>query len=94
MIFFYITYALAIILAVVSPDTVILQGSPTTENVTLETFCIVYLIGGGYWWLSQHKNHPIIGPIYQIVKLFFIVLFATLMANYLKKEIKEWWKKD
>ena len=94
MIFFYITYAIAILLAVFCPDYVVDPGSGTTEPLTLGTFCGLYLVIAGVWWLRKNQNHPIIGPIYYIVKMFFIVLFATLMAGYIKKEVKEWWKKD
>lgn len=94
MIIFYATYALAWILLFVAPDVPILEGSATTNPIPLSTFCLLYIIGGGYWWLRHHRNHPIIGPIYRIVQMFFIVLFATLFANYAKKEIKEWWNKD
>lgn len=32
--------------------------------------------------------------VWKLIATFFIVLFATLMANYIKKELKEWWNKD
>jgi len=34
------------------------------------------------------------GPLWRIVKLFFIVLLATLGINFVKKEVKDWWNKD
>jgi len=37
------------------------------------------------------RKYPIFNVIYNIVVIFLAVLFATLGANFLKKEIKEWW---
>ena len=42
-------------------------------------------------WLL--RNTPL-GFLWKGVRLFLIVLFATLLANYAKKEIKNWWNKD
>ena len=39
------------------------------------------------------RNTPL-GFLWKWFKIFMIVLFATLMASYLKKEIKQWWNKD
>ena len=94
MIIFYITYIAAILLAIFCPDYVVDPGGVTTEPLTLGVFCWLYIVAGGYWWLSRHKDHPILGPIYHVIRLFFIVLFVTLFANYAKKELKEWWNKD
>ena len=41
-----------------------------------------------------HNTNTFFRVIWKVVATFFIVLFATLMANYVKKEIKEWWNKD
>jgi len=38
------------------------------------------------------RNTPL-GFLWKILRLFLIVLFVTLFANYAKKEIKEWWNK-
>jgi hypothetical protein len=37
--------------------------------------------------------HPIFYIIWRVISLFFIILFITLLANYAKKEIKDWWSK-
>ena len=94
MIIFYITYFAAIFCAIFYPDYIIDNSNPYADPITLGIFCWVYIVIGGVWWLRQYRHHPIIGPIYRIVGLFFIVLFAILFANYAKKEIKEWWNKD
>ena len=94
MIIFYITYFIAIFCAIFCPGYIVDPGSGNTEPLTLGMFCWLYIVFGGYWWLKQHKDNPIIGPIYRVVQAFFIVLFVTLFANYAKKEIKEWWNKD
>jgi flagellar motor component MotA len=36
------------------------------------------------------KDTPL-GFLWRITRLFFIILFATLFANYAKDEIKKWW---
>lgn len=94
MIIFYITYFVAIFCAIFYPDYIISNSNPYADPITLGIFCWVYIVIGGVWWLRHYRHHPIIGPIYTMVELFFIILFATLFANYAKKEIKEWWDKD
>ena len=95
MIIFYITYIAAIFAAVFCPNALIWHShSVGGDDINLALFCWMYIAIGGFWWLGRHKNSSIIGPIYRIIQAFFIVLFATLFANYAKKEIKEWWKKD
>jgi energy-coupling factor transporter transmembrane protein EcfT len=42
-------------------------------------------------WLL--KDTPL-GFLWRGFKIFCIVLFVTLFANYAKKSIKEWWNKD
>ena len=39
------------------------------------------------------RNTPL-GFLWKMVKMFFIVLFVTLMANKIKGDLKEWWNKD
>jgi len=94
MIFFYITYTIAILLGIFCPDYIIAKGDIGVQPLTLGMLCLLYAVVGGVWWLSKYKHHPVIGPIYDIVRMFFVVLFATLFANYIKKEVKEWWNKD
>ena len=94
MIFFYITYITAIVLGIFCSDYQLTSGSVGSNPITLGTVCFLYIVIGGYWWLSRHKDHPVIGPIFHIIKMFFVVLFATLFVNYAKKEVKKWWNKD
>ena len=47
----------------------------------------------GVLYLLRNTN-TFFRVIWKVVATFFIVLFATLMANYVKKELKEWWNKD
>ena len=52
-----------------------------------------FLILGVIFLLYLLRNvHPIFAWIWYVVKWFFIVLFATLLANYAKDKVKEWWK--
>lgn len=34
-----------------------------------------------------------LGFLWRIIVTFFIVLFATLLADHIKKGVKEWWNK-
>ena len=47
------------------------------------------LVTFGLWLL---RNTPL-RFLWQIYKMFWIVLFATLFIDLFKKEIKEWWNK-
>jgi len=40
------------------------------------------------------RDVPFFGKAWYVIKIFLFVVFGTLMANYLKKEIKDWWNKD
>jgi hypothetical protein len=37
--------------------------------------------------------HPILNRIWNLVRLFLIVLLTVLTVNYAKGKIKEWWSK-
>jgi hypothetical protein len=54
----------------------------------------VLMIGVIFVLYLLRNVHPIFYGIWRIIRLIGIVLFATLLANYAKKEIKEWWNKD
>ena len=47
------------------------------------------LVTFGLWLL---RNTPL-RFLWQIYKMFWLVLFATLFIDLFKKEIKEWWNK-
>lgn len=94
MAFFYLTYVIAILIYLISPDVVIFEGGVGSSDVTLVDFSIMYMVFGGYFWLSQHKNHPIIGPIYRTINFILIALFIFFAINYAKKSIKDWWRED
>lgn len=51
----------------------------------LAIICVLYLL---------RNTNAFFRVLWKVVATFFIVLFATLMANYVKKELKEWWNKD
>jgi hypothetical protein len=44
-------------------------------------------------YCNRTKSRGIAG-LWRIISMFFIVLLATLGANYAKKSIKAWWSKD
>ena len=54
---------------------------------------LLLLIVIGVLYLLRNTN-AFFRVLWKIIATFFIVLFATLLANYAKKEIKEWWNKD
>jgi hypothetical protein len=39
------------------------------------------------------RNTPL-GFLWKWFKIFMIVLFATLLADHIKKDVKAWWNKD
>ena len=57
-----------------------------------DVFAFILLIGIGFVYINRHQKPY--DKLWYIIKMFFIVAFATLMANYAKKSIKEWWRKD
>jgi hypothetical protein len=60
-----------------------------------EAKSFLYLIGLGVvtFALWSLRDMPL-GFLWRIYKIFWIVLSATLLLNYAKKQVKEWWKKD
>ena len=64
---------------------------PDTFTPGETMFCVVFFVAMFLLYIFRHV--PIIGVLWRIVSMFFIVLFATLFANYAKKEIKDWWSK-
>jgi len=44
----------------------------------------------GLLYLLRNTN-PLFKGIWYVVRLFFIVLLATLFANYAKDKVKDWW---
>jgi hypothetical protein len=48
---------------------------------------LVYII-----YKNKHKSKEIAG-LWNILATFLAVLGATLGANYIKKEIKDWWNR-
>jgi hypothetical protein len=48
---------------------------------------LVYII-----YRNRNKSKDMAG-LWRIISVFFVVLLATLGANYAKKSIKDWWSK-
>jgi len=57
-----------------------------SEITTIIVLAVLTLV----LWLL--KDTPL-GFLWKAYKWFWLILFAVLMANYVKKEIKDWWKK-
>lgn len=62
-------------------------------DVSVGDFFVLMVFFGGIFLLYSFRNIPIIGKIWYVVKVFFIVLLVTLAANFAKDEIKKWWDK-
>jgi hypothetical protein len=92
IVIFCITYIIAIFGLIFYPDIILDQGGVGAEPLTLGYACGFYLFVGGILFLRHYRDNPIIGPIYNVVKLFFIVLFATLMYGFIKQKFKEEYK--
>ena len=57
-----------------------------SEITTIIVLAVLTLV----LWLL--KDTPL-GFLWKAYKWFWLILFAVLMANYVKKEKKDWWKK-
>jgi hypothetical protein len=57
------------------------------ETKSLFFWVILILVTFGLWLLRDTR----LGFLWKIYKLFWVVLFATLLANYAKDKVKEWW---
>jgi hypothetical protein len=63
----------------------------TLEKNEIESLFLWGVIGVLY--LLRNKN-PFFKSVWKFIRIFFLVLLATLTVNYAKKSIKEWWNKD
>lgn len=59
----------------------------TTQQIIVLVTLMLITLG-----LYALKNTSL-GFLWRIYKWFWIILFATLLANYAKDEIKKWWSK-
>jgi hypothetical protein len=59
---------------------------PATEQL------VVFFVFGLITFLLWSVRDTRFGFLWKIYKLFWIILFATLLVNYAKGKIKEWWK--
>jgi hypothetical protein len=66
--------------------------STPTDPIITQFYIVIFFVIMFLLWLF--RSLPIIGGIWKIVSMFFIVLFLTLFFNYAKKEIKIWWDND
>lgn len=58
-----------------------------------QSFFTLIIIGGVTFFLWSIRNTKL-GFLWDWYKLFWIMLFAVLLVNYAKKQLKEWWRKD
>ena len=64
-----------------------------SEQLTTSEVTTVVALGGVTLVLWLLKDTPL-GFLWRTYKIFWIVLFATLLLNKFKGDIKEWWDKD
>ena len=64
------------------------------HTVTASQAIMLIGVGSMVVFAYMMRDIPFFGKIWYTIKIFLFVLFATLLGNYLKKEIKEWWNKD
>lgn len=84
-----IPFILLLIITLCYSDTVILQGdmSRALEPIPLGWLMTPILIVYGLYILSQYKATK---WLYEIIVLFFIVLFGTLLIGFFGDGIKKW----
>jgi len=61
--------------------------------MSMETKSIICWVGliivtSVLWLLRDTK----LGFLWRVYKMFWVILFATLLANYAKDKVKDWWK--
>jgi len=60
--------------------------------MSMETKSIICWVGliivtSVLWLLRDTK----LGFLWRVYKMFWVILFATLLANYAKDKVKDWW---
>ena len=58
------------------------------ETKSIICWVALILVTTGLWLLRDTK----LGFLWRAYRMFWLVLFATLLANYAKDKIKDWWK--
>jgi hypothetical protein len=57
------------------------------ETKSIICWAILIITTSVLWLLRDTK----LGFLWRIYKMFWLILFATLLANYAKDKIKDWW---
>ena len=70
----------------------LLLFTPSTA-LTSDEIQYIIVVGGTTLLLWLIKDTPF-GFLWRWYKMFWIVLFAYLGINFVKKELKSWWSKD
>ena len=68
-----------------------LESYPPITSPT-DVFFLV-LFWGGFLLLYLLRELPVFNMLWYVVKWFFITLLIVLGANFVKKEVKDWWNK-
>jgi fructose-specific phosphotransferase system IIC component len=87
-----IPFILLLLITLCYSDTIILQGdlSRALEPITLGGLMTPILIIYFIFILSKYKHYPIIKWLYEIIIIFFIVLFGTLLIGFFGDGVKKW----
>ena len=59
---------------------------------TEKTIVVNFLFWGGIILLYTFREIPIIGKIWNVVKIFLLVLLATLALGFVKEKFKDFFK--
>jgi energy-coupling factor transporter transmembrane protein EcfT len=55
-----------------------------------QLYCLIII---GVFFVAWVLRNTPLGFLWKILRMFLIILFATLFVNYVKKELKDWWGK-
>jgi hypothetical protein len=87
----YLLFIAAIISSLFFPNVIVDDSSPSSGPITLGTICNLYMIIAIIIFIYRRRETPFYGKLWQLISLFFTILFATLLGGYIKEQIK---KKD
>lgn len=85
-----IPFILLLLITICYSEVIVLPGTNTLEPITLLCLMTPILIVYGLYILSQYKATK---WLYEIIVLFFIVLFGTLLIGFFGDGIKKWFNK-
>jgi hypothetical protein len=86
-----ILFIAALIGVLFFPNVILIHVRIGSESITVNTVCVWYFFIAFLVFVYRRREIPFYGKLWQMISLFFTILFATLLAGYIKEKIK---KKD